>query len=616
MIRAKAPFYRFLLVLCALAYVAGGGVEYLLDPLGRAPVLDGAENLAWAHRIAAGALPAEPLYRALLYPWVLSFSGVTGTGLALVAAFFGLLCHGVNACLVGWLAVRLWSARGAGWAAGLLYVCYPVALYFSVQVLDITFALTLFLAGLLCVVQAGSTTDQRPRTLWAVVAGVLGGLAVCTRPNFLPAVLCLPLIPLLLAWLRGEWVRASASALVILVTLCLPVVGQGVWNYQKSGEFRLLPWQGAYNLYAANRVGANGQYYMQRVDFKTVPAGMNTTRMESETLYLRDLRAEGGGLMRAEGGALDIDAMNAYWRAQLFQEIAADPGRWLGLMGKKVVYLFNDWEAYNNLSYPYQKARFAFLKWNPLGWGVLCLATLIALLVGARRMDLRLAAGLGLLFAAYAAGVLMFFVSARFRLPLAPLLCVFAGGLAVLRGSDFAQLNLKRWGGLCAALLLAGVGVYGNWYEARDERTFIQDEFLLARASATLGEDVSALSYASAVLARDPLRQDARRIQVASLFNCWFSEADSGRKAAFWRALDESLEALTDFDAATLFVGGVVAWREGAPAVAQARWAEAVEVYGAEAAMSAEALAVVADPERGDAGVDAHSALKELLFLI
>lgn len=604
--RAKASFYRFLLALCALAYVAGIGVEYLLDPLGRSPVLDGAENIAWAQRIASDALTAEPLYRALLYPWLLSLSGGTGLGLAQVATFFGLLCHGVNACVVRCLAVRLWSARGAGWAAGLLYVSYPVALYFSVQVLDITFALTLFLASLLCVVQAGGSRYMTHRVLWALGAGTLGGLAVCARPNFLPAVLCLPLVPLLLAWQRGEWIRASASALVILVTLCLPVVGQGVWNYQKSGEFRLLPWQGAYNLYAANRAGANGQYYMQRINFETVPEGMNTTRMESETLYLRDFRPE--------GGALDIDAMNAYWRGQLFQEIAADPVRWLGLMGKKVVYLFNDWEAYNNLSYPYQKARFAFLKWNPLGWGVLCLATLIALLVGARRMDLRLAAGLGLLFAAYAAGVLLFFVSARFRLPLAPLLCVFAGGLAVLRGSDFAQLNLKRWGGLCVALLLAGVGVYGNWYEARDERTFIQDEFLLARASATLGEDVSALSYASAVLARDPLRQDARRIQVASLFNCWFSEADPGRKAAFWRALDESLEALTDFDAATLFVDGVVAWREGAPAVAQARWAEAVEVYGAEAAASAEALAMLADPENQIEHAHTDDALRRLLF--
>jgi|GEM_PF-5436443 len=53
-----------------------------------------------------------------------------------------------------------------------------------------------------------------------------------------------------------------------------------------------------------------------------------------------------------------------------------DPAIWLGLMGRKVAYLFNDWEQYNNLSYGYQKARFTFLRFNPLGWGCLLLGAI------------------------------------------------------------------------------------------------------------------------------------------------------------------------------------------------------------------------------------------------
>jgi len=110
-------------------------------------------------------------------------------------------------------------------------------------------------------------------------------------------------------------------------------------------------------------------------------------------------------------------------------EIWEDPSRWLGLMGRKVAYLFNDWEQYNNLSYGYQKARFTFLRFNPLGWGCLLLGAFGGLWMGWPRMERSRAGAVALLLLAYAAGLLLFFVSARFRLPLAPLLCVFCGGI-------------------------------------------------------------------------------------------------------------------------------------------------------------------------------------------
>ena len=606
----RVSFYKIIALLACVVYFAGFGFEYLLDPLGRSPVLDANENLAWASLIADGQLPEEPLYRALLYPWVLSLFPAQGAILAQLAALLGMLCHGCNALLVALFAKQLWRSRTAAWYAGVLYVLYPVALYFSMQVLDMTFAMTLFLLGLYCVVRGcESVAGERHRVRWIVciIGGVLLGLSVLARPNFLLPLFCVPLAPFILCGAgQSQWRKACLPAVVLLVSMLLPLLGQGCYNFSKSGVFRVLPWQGAYNLLTANKTGANGKFYKQTVAFAEVAVGQNPNRMESEYLYRQ---------VMGEDADLEIDAMNHYWRSQLVEDVADDPLRWIGLMGRKVFYLFNDWEQYNNLTYAYHKARFSFLQYNPLGWGVLLLGTLSMCGCFRALLNGRLLCFIAVVFALYAAGVLLFYVSARFRLPLTPLLAICCGGFAHLQVAQLSAFNAKQV--LVALLVLGGAStlVYGSWFEARDRSSFIQDELLLASASALVGEDAQALRYASAVLARDPSRQDARRIQVSSAFNLWLLEADGRSKTVFWEELNAALEPLEDWDASTLFIAGVVAWRDGDLPTAKSTWNFAVQRYGAkQGSSSAEALRLVELPEGANERSLEAGSLPKLLF--
>ncbi|CAA6676527.1 MULTISPECIES: glycosyltransferase family 39 protein [unclassified Lentimonas] len=596
---------RSLIVLAVLVYGCGFCLEFLVDSLGRSPVLDGRENLAWAELIAAGQVPVEPLYRALLYPWVLSFFP---QGSLWLVSFFGLLCHFMNGFLVGCLAERLWKSRLAAWVAGLLYAAYPVALYFSVQVLDLTFALSLFLGSVVLFLRSGAAQVRWRALFLAILCGVLGGLAVLARPNFLPAVLLLPLLPILQVYVsRQPTGRACGSACLIGGALLLTLIGQGAWNLRQSGEFRILPWQGAYNLYAANREGANGKFYKQRVAFDQVPAGMNTTRMESEYLYRKALGPD---------AELDVGAMSSYWRAQLFREIADDPVRWIGLMGKKVVYLFNDWEQYNNLTYAYHKDRFLLLQWNPLGWGMLLLCGVFCGLLGYSKARRGVFLSLGLLGLAYAAGVLIFFASARFRLPLVPLLAVLCGGWTVLPWREWYQSRRRAWMLVGAGCLLGAVCVYSNFFDARDDASFIQDELLLASASAKLGEDAEALRYAEAVLVRDPARAEAKRIQVVSLFNLWMNLFLQGNREAsvvLWRDLELADMGEIPEGGAILFIRGVIAWRQGDLSSARLLWRRGVVEFGSRS--SAEALNLVGPSGQGqDPSYEGGSSMKQILF--
>ncbi|MGB0370660.1 MAG: hypothetical protein ACPGN3_04865 [Opitutales bacterium] len=567
----------YLFFLVPLGYSLFFWVDFLADVLGRYPVLDARENLFWVQRFQGEGLPEEPFYRALLYPWLLSFL----PGLPVGALVFGLVVHLVNAWLVAGLAEYLWKSRNAARVGGVLYVMNPVSLFFAVQVLDITLGISFFLGAVISLFRIGRGVDA-----WgsAVSCGLLIGLATLTRPSFLLVGIALCFLPLVLPFLQkdSKWPLVARSAFIISISFGSLLMTQGVLNQSISGEFRVLPWQGAYNLYAANKTGANGKYFAQAVSFESLPPGVNPTRMESEVLYKQT---------HPDVETLDIASMSSYWRGRLIEDVTGDPLRWLGLMGRKLVYLFNDWEQYNNLSYAYQKGRFPVLSVNPLGWGVVLLLAFTAVFGAWAKMNKEAFLAILVVASAYAGGVLLFYVSARFRLPLAPLLSVLASGLACLSKDSF------RGGSKMVLYIGCVVGLaiftFGNWANARDESTFIQDKTLLAISANALGEDELALKYSGAVLGEQPARQDMLRIRVTSLFNLWLVEVDEAARAEYWATLGDALEILKSLDASTGFIRGVYAWNVGEREMARRQWAETADRFKDAAIGSKIALSVV-----------------------
>lgn len=572
---------RFRWVLAAAcAYLLLFVLSFVTDVLFLYPVLDARENLALAGEIAGGTLADEPFYRAMLYPWLLSlFPAALVPWAALV---LGVGCHLINSFFCGRIAHQVWGDRRAARFSGLLYLVYPVALFFSVQVLDITFALSFFLAS----VDGLLRMRVRSHKALPFLTGAGLALAVLARPNFLPAVLLAPLVIGYLVFARRGAVR---PALLAFLAAGFPLLSllllQGGVNAKRSGEFRILPWQGSYNLYAANRPGANGKYYEQQLSFPSVPPGTNTTRMESTYLYRQ---------WAGPNAPQTIDAMGDFWRARTQETIAAAPFDWLALMGRKGVYLLNDWEQYNNLTYAFHKQRLAPLKWNPLGWGLLLIGSSIALFHHRKTFFGPEGKSLSLLFLAYAAGVLLFFVSARFRLPLAPFLAVACGGLVQISlkqiQPDRRVMMMLAWIGLLAWV------TFGDWFDARNRSTFRQDRILMAQACLDGERDAAAAAYARQALEARPDDPAARTLYLNALFNQWLV-AEGPKKTRLWADLGHWLEGVTPRDPTVRFIKGLHAWRAGDPAGARVQWAAAVEQYGARSGLSRHALDWT-DPER------------------
>lgn len=493
----------FLILAVALAYGLAQFGWYAGTPLGRVPVLDEHENLALVEQVANGTLPHEPFYRAMGYPLFLAslrIAGITAAQLPLAALLVGVALHTVVALLIAALARRWFDDSRAEVVAGLLAALNPVLVDAAMQRLDGTLGMVLFLAGLVCL----SLECDQPGWRRLLFASGFWGLAALTRPQYLSVWLVLPLVSFVPQRSRSVVVRSLAATAIAGALF----VAQGWWQRDVCGEFRILPWQGPYNLWAANRPGANGYYYQQTLNLAYSGSSDNPARLESIVLY------------RAETGRSpdEIDTMNLHWRQRFAAHVIQHPGSWLWSMTKKAYALLNDWEQYNNKTYAFQKGLSPWLRLNPLGWGVL----LVLGIAGAWRLHDRAAPVFGAVAtvaAASAAGVLLFYVSGRFRIPLAGLLCVLAGG-ALSRPIFWRAFPPSRRWGLAALLLAAASLTFSAFASVRNVHTIIQDRLLIAYAAQLTGDEQEAWNQSRAAASLDPGRADAHEFVVTSGFNC------------------------------------------------------------------------------------------------
>ncbi|HEY5227755.1 MAG TPA: hypothetical protein VIJ19_04395, partial [Opitutaceae bacterium] len=174
----------------------------------------------------------------------------------------------------------------------------------------------------------------------------------------------------------------------------------------------------------------------------------------------------------------------------------------------------NNWEQYNNKTFAFHKALSPWLRWNPICWGLL----FVLAVLGAARLAAespRTAAALAVVVGACTISIILFFVSARFRLPLAAVCAVLSGGALS------SPLFWRGWSGagraaLAACAAIAAFLAFSNLGGVAGRETFVQDHALLARAAYTVGDDALALSEARAALELQPQHPDALAIERAA----------------------------------------------------------------------------------------------------
>jgi Tfp pilus assembly protein PilF len=416
------------------------------------------------HDTVARALVADhelasinPSFRTLLYPAYLALcyraatpeGGVIDQGWGYSLAVLGQHLMGVlNALLVAALALRLYGRVAAGAVAAALFLLAGPPLYFEGELL----AETLF--GLLLLALLWLLARCRVDGHWQLwlAAGALLALAAQARPNALALLLAFPLA----AWWqagaadRGMRLRRAGAALAgCAVGLGLLGALQAPW----VGELSWLPSAGGVNLYLGNKRSADGMIPRQDEHASAGDVYRDSVQIFAEEVF----RREHGRDPRSAG------EVSSYWLGRTLDEVAADPAAWVGLMGRKLLLLVWDAEIPNNKSYAFallEESR--LLPWLPVRFGGLLALAAAGAVLGWRRADRHLLLWLLASAILFALGVALFFVNARYRLPLWPLLAVLAGGLASSR------LELAARGRLAALAAALGLALaLPNWTGAR-----------------------------------------------------------------------------------------------------------------------------------------------------
>jgi len=398
------------------------------DPLFDVPMLDAEYLVDWSRSIRAGDFFGSPegtaYFRTPLYAWFLAAVSLLPGDDLLAARVAQAVLGAAAAALLASVAGRRFG-RTAGIATGILAaVAWPL-LWFGRELL--IESVSVFWGALLLRVQDGAGARSRAGR-WLAVGGIVG-LATITRPNFL----VLAPVAAALAWRAAGAARGRAVALVAAgVLLCVAPIT--VRNRIVSGDWILLSYQGGLNLWIGNHPGADGMS-------ARLP-GLSSWRNE-------DVEAQ---LAREKGRAVGPAEQDAHFRGLALAFFRDEPLRALGLLAKKTYLLAQGYEIRNNRDLYAMRERNLLLRLPgpDFGWiGPLALVGFAA--TWRRRAELAHLWGYAL---AIGATAVLFFVCARYRLPLWPPLLVYSGAAV---GALAAPATPPRARLGPAALLLAAV---------------------------------------------------------------------------------------------------------------------------------------------------------------
>lgn len=395
---------------------------------------DAAGYHQWARRIASGDwLGTGVFYQAPLYPYFLAIVYRIFDDTVVTVRVIQAVIGATSCALLAAAGILLFGRRGA--IAGLGLALYPTAIFLD-GLLEKSALVTFFTIALIALL---SLSPTRMSALRCFATGSTLALLTLTRENALilsvPVVLWIffgPFRPRLPARFR----RAAffiAGGLLVLV----PV---GLRNLALGGEFVLTTSQFGSNLYIGNHAGAKGVY-------EALVAGHGSVADEREDAIRLAEQATTRKLTPSE--------VSRFWTGRALEYIWSQPVDWFKLMARKLALAFNAAEMSDTESQDvYAEWSWLLRFLGPFDFGVVFgLAAAGVVLTSAcwRRWWFLYAFG-----GTYALSVALFYVFARYRFPLVPVLMILAAGGLVAAVDSVSSRRTRR---LTAAIVVGAGGL-------------------------------------------------------------------------------------------------------------------------------------------------------------
>ena len=390
----------------------------------------------WALRIASGDWLGAPEVFILppLYPYLM---GIVYTAFGHAPKLI-IALQATAGCASAILVYRLGARHFGAWAglfAGLLFATYGPQLFYEGMLLGTSGAVFLSLLGLTLI-----SGNNKTHGHWGL-AGLVFGLSALMRPNILSA------IPFLLFGAWWAYHKAKPARLSMRLAgyfaggLILPLLLCGLRNGLVADDWVLMTAHGGINFYMGNHADAPGWFSAPAgMDAQITPDGaqgnLEGPRRVAEDALKRSLKA-------SEVSSFWFNKGLAFW--------INDPIGALTVTLRKVRLFASGYETPLNYNFYYQRKFSALLRFPLTELWLLFPLSIVGIIVAARQFDRH--AILYLWLIGYAAGVLAFHVSSRYRMPAIPIVIIFAGmGIWTL----ISWIQSQKWKPLCigAAVLI------------------------------------------------------------------------------------------------------------------------------------------------------------------
>lgn len=221
---------------------------------------------------------------------------------------------------------------------------------------------------------------------WYLLAGIALGLSALSRATTL---LVLPFLLLWVLMMLGLKKRFVASFFILLGTT-LAISPVTIRNYIYSGKFILLTQSGPVTFWAGNNEDAEGIYYLPP--------------------YTDKLK----------------DNDDSFWLKDAMRFIKEKPHKYLWLLYKKWTLFWSGYEIPDNDIVYARFEKISPLLKIMLPFGLIAPLGIMGMLLSLMRLNKNVLL-LFLVIMGYMSAILLFFVIARFRIPIVPYLTIFAG---------------------------------------------------------------------------------------------------------------------------------------------------------------------------------------------
>jgi 4-amino-4-deoxy-L-arabinose transferase-like glycosyltransferase len=395
-------------------------------------IMDSAYHDAWARKIAAGEpFDSGVFFRAPLYPWFLAalykITHINFMAVRLIQGGIGALSCG----LVYLIGLRAFG-RPVAIAAALAAASYWTIIYFDAELLLPNLLVLLNLLLVLALMRVAT----RATALNLLLAGLALGVSAIARPNIL---LLAPPAAIWILLLLPRWKPALKGVVIFTLAVLVPIAPVSLRNLVQGGDRVLIASQGGINFYIGNNAQADGMHVY-------VP-GLS---LSTEDIYH-------GSAMLAEqetGRSLRPSQVSAHYFGKALDEMTRHPQAAAGLMLAKLGYFWTHREILNNKQlYTLTERYTPMIRYLPLGFWIVGPLGLMGL-VACRGRGRELFPLWGFVVF-YMLSVVLFFVTARFRIPVVPVLIILgAYGAQQL----IAKIRGRQWRSVAVLVLALIVG--------------------------------------------------------------------------------------------------------------------------------------------------------------